>query len=72
MFDLLNLKDLDVIKDEVKLAKTNLGGMPGGPAVSVPLEVGDIYVGRINARDMSTGRPSVIEFKILATDVSHP
>jgi len=73
LFELLDLKDLDLLESEVKLERTSLGGMPGRmQPVSVPLERGDIYVGRINGRDMHTGRPAVIEFKILASELFRP
>lgn len=73
VFDMLDLAQLNTVKSELQLEVTNLVAMPGqGRPVDVPMEAGDIFLGRISGRDPQTGRPSMIEFKILAVDVKRP
>lgn len=73
VFDMLDLAQLDDIKNQMELERTNFGGMPGRVApVSLPVEVGDIYLGRLSSRDPQTGRPAMLEFKILATELKRP
>ena len=73
VFDMLDLAQLDAIKNEIKLELTNFGRMPGrGAPVVLPLEEGDIYLGRLSAQDPQFGRPAIIEFKILAVEVKRP
>lgn len=73
LFDVLALGELNALVQEFKIERKNLGGMgrPGGD-VQLPIEAGDIYLGRINGNDPETGRPATIEFKLLATDVVQP
>jgi hypothetical protein len=73
VFDMLDLAQLSAIKSELQLEVTNLAAMPGqGRPVNLPMEEGDIYLGRISGQDPQTGRPSSIEFKILAVEVKRP
>jgi hypothetical protein len=72
-FDKIDLSQLDEIKDQLKLPRSDLGGMPGRPSpVSLPVEADAIHVGKINSRDPQTGRPALIEFKILTTELALP
>ena len=72
-FDMLDLAQLGSIREQLQLKEINLGGMPGrGAPASVPVEAGDIYLGKINSRDPQTGQPASIEFKILATELKQP
>lgn len=71
LFNVLGLTELDSIVEEFKIKRTNLGMMPGaGGPVSLPVEAGDIFVGRMQSHDPQTGRPALVEFKILATELS--
>lgn len=73
VFDMLELAQLNEIKNEIQLERANLGGLPGrgGPMV-LPVEAGDIYLGKLSSQDPQSGRPAVIEFKILATELTRP
>ena len=72
-FEKIDLSKLDEIKDQLKLPRFNLGGMPGRTSpVTLPVEADAIYVGKINSRDPQTGRPAQLEFKILVTELSTP
>jgi len=71
LFDVLGLTELDAIAEEFKIKRTSLGMMPGaGGPVSLPVKAGDIFVGRMQSHDPQTGRPALVEFKILATELS--
>jgi hypothetical protein len=73
LFEVLALGELNALLQEFKIERKTLGGMgrPGGDT-QLPIEAGDIYLGRINGNDPETGRPATIEFKLLATEVVMP
>lgn len=73
LFDVLGLSELDAIAQEFKIKRTNLGMMHGrGGPTSLPVEAGDIFVGKVHSRDPQNGRPAFVEFKILATELVRP
>lgn len=73
VFDMLDLGQLNSIKEQLQLETTILNGpQPRGGPVSLPLEAGDIYLGKLSSHDPQMGRPASVEFKILATKLKQP
>ncbi|MGD9636688.1 MAG: Ig-like domain-containing protein [Pirellulales bacterium] len=73
LFDVLSLDELDALAQEFKIDRVEFGGMPRpNGQLTLPIEAGDIYLGRIMGHVPETNRPAMIEFKLLATEVVRP
>jgi hypothetical protein len=69
-FDAVDLNKIDEhkAKASVRNAGDPSGENPGG--MTLPAEIGKVYVGKLQSRDMRTGRPLVVAFKAVVESLS--
>ena len=69
-FESLDLSKIDEQKD--KAAVKNAGNQPVGfpGATMLPAELGKVYIGKLQVRDMRTGQPIAVAFKAVVEDLS--
>jgi hypothetical protein len=71
-FTEINLAKIDDLKDKLPTPRTVGGNQPGNPRPPkvVTTEAGKIYVGRLQHRDMRTGQPVQLAFKVYVEEMS--
>jgi hypothetical protein len=66
----VNLGRIDELKDKLRLPRTAGVSQPPGPrAIVVRGEPGEIYLGRLQSRDMRTGQPMPLAFKAMVEEM---
>ncbi|MCI0333134.1 MAG: hypothetical protein L0228_07920 [Planctomycetes bacterium] len=71
-FNELELSKIDELKSKLKQPRTIGGGQVTGPRPPMVLaaELGKIYVGRVQHRDMRTGQPIQLAFKVFVEEMA--
>lgn len=71
-FTEINLAKIDDLKDKLPTPRTVAGNQPGNPRAPkvVTTKAGKIYVGRLQHRDMRTGQPIQLAFKVFVEEMS--
>jgi hypothetical protein len=71
-FNDLNLDDIDDLKDKLKRPRNLGGGEQRGPRPPVVLaaETGKIYVGQLQHRDMRSGQPVQLSYKVFVEELT--
>lgn len=71
-FASLDLAKIDELKDKLPTPRTTSGDQPGNPRAPkvVTAELGKTYVGRLQNRDMRTGQPVQLAFKVFVEEMS--
>jgi hypothetical protein len=62
---------LDELKEKLKRPRNLGGGEPRGPNPPIVLaaEAGKIYIGQVQHRDMRTGQPIQLSFKVFVEEL---
>ncbi len=71
-FNELELGKIDELKSKLKQPRSIGGGPPTGPRppMVLPAELRKIYVGRVQHRDMRTGQPIQLAFKVFVEEMT--
>ena len=71
-FTEINLAKIDELKDKLPAPRTIANNQPGNPNAPkvVTIAAGKIYVGRLQHRDMRTGQPLQLVFKVFVEEMT--
>lgn len=67
----IDLTKLDKLQEEFRPIKTDSASPRGPyPQISFALKQGEVYVGKLTGRDMRSGQPTVVSFKVFIEELS--
>jgi hypothetical protein len=71
-YDAIDLAKIDKLKEELPAPRATTLQQPGNPrpATVLPAELGKVYVGRLQHRDMRTGQPVQLAYKVFVEEMS--
>jgi hypothetical protein len=71
-FEKIDLAEIDDLKEKLSAPRTVANNQPGNPNAPkvVTTEAGKIYVGRLQHRDMRTGQPLQLAFKVFVEEMT--
>jgi hypothetical protein len=71
-FEAVDFAKIDEFKDKLRAPRMTGANQPGNPRPPkvVPAELGKTYVGRLQHRDMRTGQPVMLAFKVFVEEMT--
>jgi hypothetical protein len=71
-FEAVDLAKIDEFKERLRAPRTTGANQPGNPRPPkvVPAELGKTYVGMLQHRDMRTGQPLMVAFKVFVEEMT--